>query len=198
MKTFEFEQQTPEWYAIRAGRPTASSFDKIVTTKGEPSKQSIKYLYKLAGEFVSGQPEETYQNGAMLRGCEMEEEARNLYQVINDVEVQKVGFCLADSEKYGASPDGLIGEDGLLEIKCPTLAVHVEYLLGGKMPSTYFQQVQGQLLVTGRKYCDFLSYYPAIKPFIVRVERDKAFLKALEVELEVFCQQLEETINKIK
>jgi len=196
MKTINCEQRSQEWYAARLGVPSASSFDKILTTKGEPSKQAKKYMYKLAGEILSGTSEETYQNGAMLRGIELEAEARNLYKMINDVEVEEVGFCLSDG--YGCSPDGLVGKDGLIEIKCPTMSVHVEYLLDGTLPSDYFQQTQGQLLVTGRKWCDFVSHYPAIKPLIIRVERDEVFIKKLESELKVFCSELNDIVKKLK
>ena len=196
MKTINCEQRSQEWYAARLGVPSASSFDKILTTKGEPSKQAKKYMYKLAGEILSGTSEETYQNVAMLRGIELEAEARNLYKMINDVEVEEVGFCLSDG--YGCSPDGLVGKDGLIEIKCPIMSTHVEYLLDGTLPSDYFQQTQGQLLVTGRKWCDFVSHYPAIKPLIIRVERDEVFIKKLESELKVFCSELNDIVKKLK
>jgi hypothetical protein len=153
-------------------------------------------MYKLAGEILSGTSEETYQNVAMLRGIELEAEARNLYKMINDVEVEEVGFCLSDG--YGCSPDGLVGKDGLIEIKCPIMSTHVEYLLDGTLPSDYFQQTQGQLLVTGRKWCDFVSHYPAIKPLIIRVERDEVFIKKLESELKVFCSELNDIVKKLK
>lgn len=198
MKIIECQQLSPEWISARCGVPTASNFDKIVTSKGEVSKQRTKYLYQLAGEYITGNPEETYQSMAMLRGIELEGEARNLYQVINDSPIQKVGFCVTEGDYvYGASPDSLVGEDGSLEIKCPGLATHVGYLLDGKLPTDYFQQVQGQLLVTGRDWVDFVSYYPAIKPLIVRVNRDEKFIKSLTIELEIFCKELKELINKI-
>lgn len=148
---------------------------------------------------MSGTCEDTYQNATMLRGIELEGEARNFYQIVNDVEVQQVGFCISDGDhKYGASPDALVGDDGGLEIKCPSMAVHVEYLLNGKLPTTYFQQVQGGLLVTSRKWWDFVSYYPGIKPLIVRVERDEVFIGKLKSELEKFCKDLDVVVNKIK
>jgi len=197
MKIYDFEQMSEEWFKIRCGIPTASNFDKLITSKGESSKQRQKYLYKLAGESVSGKAEETYQNVVMLRGIEMEEEARNLYTVATDNEVQKVGFCLADGG-YGASPDGLVGDKGNIEIKCPIASTHVEYLLANKLPTDYFQQTQGQILVTEREWVDFVSYYPGLKPLIVRVDRDDAFIKKLQIELEVFCQELKEVISKIK
>ncbi|NCD17904.1 MAG: hypothetical protein EOL91_11480 [Actinobacteria bacterium] len=191
------EQGSDEWFAVRCGVPTASNFEKIITTKGEPSKQALKYMYQLAGESVTGVKEETYQNSAMLRGVEMEAEARSFYELVNDVSVEQVGFCLHD-DGFGCSPDGLVGTDGLIEIKCPSLAVSVGYLLDGGLPTDYFQQVQGQLLVTGRKWCDFISYYPGLKPLIIRVEPDKEFIEKLHNELKTFCKNLNQTITKLK
>lgn len=197
MKIIECEQKSPEWYAARCGIPTASGFDKIVTTKGEQSKQRTKYLYQLAGECVSGLAEESYQNYAMLRGIETEAEARSFYEFTTGSDVAQVGFCISDCGKYGASPDGLVGEDGILEIKCPTMAVHVGYLLEGSLPMDYFQQTQGQLLVTGRKWSAFLSYYPGLKPVLIRVDRDALFLTALQLELDKFCSELEQIVKRI-
>lgn len=199
MRVIDCIQGTPEWTAARRGVPSASAFDKIITTKGEPSKQRQKYLYQLAGECVSGIVEETYQNGAMLRGKEMEDEARQLYSLINGVEVQQVGFCVVDGDlAFGCSPDSLVGEDGGLEIKCPQMATHVSYLLDNVLPTDYIQQVQGNLLVTGRKWWDFMSYYPGLKPLIIRVQRDEKLLKSLKIELELFCEQLKNIIEKIR
>jgi predicted phage-related endonuclease len=196
MKIIDCLQGSPEWYAARCGIPSASSFDKIVTTKGEPSKQRTKYLYQLAGETITGLAEESYSNANMERGKIVEAEARSLYTFNTGKEVLQAGFCLA--EGYGASPDGLVGEEGCLELKCPIMATHVGYLLDNTLPMDYFQQVQGQLLVTGRKWVDFMSYYPAMKPLIIRVEIDEKFIKALKIELELFCDELKEIINKIK
>ena len=196
MKIIHCEQGGSDWFAARCGIPSSSNFDKIVTMKGEPSKQRTKYMYQLAGETITGVKEETYQNAAMQRGSELEEDARELYQMISGDLVDQVGFCIDD--KYGASPDGMIDPNGLLEIKCPSLAVHVEYLLGKKLPSTYFQQVQGQLLVTGREYCMFMSYYPGITPLIIRVDRNEIFLTKLKENLYLFCTELEQTITKLR
>mgnify|MGYP001570914390 FL=1 len=192
-------QGTPAWFAARCGVPSASNFDMIITTTGERSKQREKYLYRLAGEKVAGKQEETYQNAAMLRGIEMEVEARKLYEIISGETVTETGFWRTEGRAiYGASPDGVVGKDGLLEIKCPLISTQVSYLLKGGLPSDYFQQTQGQLLVTGRKWVDFMSFYPGLKPLIVRVGRDKKFLEALSIELEIFCSELEDIINKIK
>lgn len=198
MKILEIIQQTSEWYKAKAGVPSTSNFDKIITTAGKPSKQADKYMLRLAGESILGTAEETYQNAAMLKGCEMEPEARKYYELVTGEKVEQIGFCTTDDGKIGCSPDGLVGKDGLLEIKCPLMTTQVERLINNKFPTTYFQQVQGQMYVTGRKWCDFLSYYEGLKPLLIRVERDEKFLSDLTVELKLFCENLQETINKIK
>ena len=197
MKIIDCQQGTPEWFQSRRGIPSASNFDKIVTTKGEPSKQAQKYMWQLAGEAITESTEETYQNSAMLRGVELESEARIFYELVKDVQVEQVGFCIHDVG-FGCSPDGIVGDDGIIEIKCPSLAVAVGYLLDGGLPTDYFQQVQGQLLVTDRKWCDFISYYPGLPPLIVRVEPDKKFIEKLHNELKLFCKNLNQTITKLK
>lgn len=198
MIVIEMEQGSPEWLSLRAGLPTASGFDKIVTSKGEPSKGAKKYLYQLAGERLTGAPRDTYQSAAMQRGQELEAEAREAYSFLTDNEVLPVGFCFRDERRlYGCSPDGLIGGDGGLEIKCPTLPVAVEYLDYGKLPTDYFQQVQGNMFITGRAWWDFLSYYPGLPPLLVRVKRDEDFMQALEKELEDFCGKLNGLISKL-
>lgn len=199
MIVLDVEQGTQEWLAARCGIPTASNFDCILTAKGEPSKQAQKYLYKLAGERVSGKPEDTYQNAAMTRGIEMEAEAADLYEIMFDVKAEQVGICYADERKlYACSPDRLIGADGGLEIKCPQIHTHVGYLIDGVLPTEYFQQVQGELHVTGREWFDFMSYYPGLKPLIVRVHRDEPFLKRLGPALNGFCEALDEIAERIR
>ena len=185
-----FPQLSEEWFAARTGIPSASKFDKIVTTRGAKSKQSEKYMFQLAGERIIGKKEESYQNSAMARGIELEPQARQYYEMIHDVDVQEVGLVYKDERKlFSCSPDGLM-EEGGLEIKCPSLAVHVEYLLNNVLPTAYYQQVQGSLYVTGLKWWDFVSYYPGMKPFTVRVRPDLEFQQKLAIELEVFCAGL--------
>lgn len=196
MKIIDVVQNSKEWFAAKCGIPSSSEFDKIVTTKGEPSKQRQKYLYRLAGETITGISEESYQNETMLRGKEMEFEARKLYSLISGKKVQEVGFCLA--EGFGASPDGLVGKNGVLEIKCPIISTHVGYLLENKLPIDYWQQLQGQLLVTDREWVDFCSYYPGMRPLIIRVKRDKKFIGILEAELKKFCVELKQIVRRIK
>ena len=198
MEIIDCIQGSDFWLKARAGIPTSSNFDRIITTKGEPSKQRQKYLYQLVGELLTGVVENGYQNEVMQRGKELEAEARAAYEFITDNEVKQVGFCMNEGQSYGNSPDGLIGEDGGLEIKCPTLSVAVEYLDKGVLPTAYWQQVQGSLLVTGRKWWDFVSYYPGLPLFIVRVERDEKFIEKLHDELTVFCVELDELTARIK
>ena len=195
MTILEFPQRSPEWYAARRGVPTASDFDKIVTSTGAPSKQRQKYLYQLAGERLGAVIEDGFQSVAMLAGIEKESEAKAYYELYH-APIQEVGFCMADG--YGASPDAFVDEDGLLEIKCPIVSTHVEYLLANRLPPDYVQQVQGQLLVTGRQWVDFLSYFPGLNPLLIRVERDKVFIKALKAELKSFCAELDEIVSKLQ
>jgi len=192
------EQGSLEWFKLKAGKPSASSFDKIVTTKGEPSKSRKSYLYKLAGEKVTGFRSEGFQSDAMLHGIETEQEAVNMYELQTGVECEKVGVVYKDEErKFLCSPDRIVG-DGILEVKCPQIATHVEYLLGNKLPTKYFQQVQGQLFITGAEWCDFMSYYQGLKPLIVRVTRDETFISALNSELNRFCFELDKIVEEIK
>ena len=193
-------QGEDRWFKLRTGIPTASNFDKIVTIKGEPSKQRAKYMFQLAGEKLINNKEESYSNHHMQRGVELESEARQLYELVKDVEVKEVGICfLDDMMDVGASPDGLVGKNGGLEIKCPSLPVATEYLLTpSKLVSTYFQQIQGQMYVTGREWCDIMSYYPSMPINIVRVERDNVFIDKLSKELLKFNNELNELVEKLK
>ena len=166
------EQGSPAWWDLRIGIPTASEFDKILTpAKLEPSKSVDGYINKLLGEWLRGKPDEGFESDWMKRGKETEEEARNYYAFHTGQEVQKVGFCLAGH--FGCSPDGLVGDDGGLEIKCPSPGIHVGYILDGRVPLDYRLQILGSLLVTGCKWWDFISYHPDIEPLIIRTwQRD--------------------------
>jgi len=191
-------QGEEQWFSEKAGKPGASNFDKIITTKGEPSKSAKKYLYQLAGESLTGLKAESYQNAAMLRGIELEPKARSLFELVHDVEVKQVGLCYPDEQKkYLCSPDGLLDDAGL-EIKCPEIQTHVSYLLEGKLPTDYFQQVHGGMAVTGLSSWVFMSYYPGLPPFIIKVERDEAFITKLKAELDSFCYELALTVKRLK
>jgi len=177
MRVIDFPQRSPEWFQARLGIPSASSFDKVITPGGKASTQAEGYLNKLVAEVLTGRTDGQEPNDAMQRGTLMEPEARAYYELIGGPVVES-GFCIHD-DGFGCSPDGLVGEDGLLEIKCPLSHTHVSYLKDGKIPGIYVPQVQGQLLVMGRQWCDFLSYHPDMKPLLVRVERDEKFIATL-------------------
>lgn len=190
-------QGTPEWFKEKAGVPSASCFDKIITTTGKPSAQAKKYMYQLIGERMLGRKEESYQSFAMQRGVELEEEARNYYEFHTGSTVETVGICFDDDMLSCCSPDGL-PLDGGLEIKCPLLPTHVEYLLNNKLPATYYQQVQGSLFVTGLEWWDFMSYYPGLDPLIVRVYPDIDFHLKLSTGLLNFNQEMRSLITKME
>jgi hypothetical protein len=172
MKIIDCEQGTDEWFQARLGIPSASMFNKIITpAKLQVSKQADDYVNKLCAEWVRNQGEDSYQSFDMKRGIDVEEEARDFYQFHTDYEVAQVGFCVADSGAYGCSPDGLIIDEGGVEIKCPTAGVHFGYLIDDMVPAIYRLQVLGSLLVTDYAWWDFVSYHPDMKPLIVRTQR---------------------------
>ena len=199
MLLLEVEQGSPEWLAARRGIPTASCFDKIVTTKGEPSKSRTKYLYQLAGERITGGTDDSFRSKFMQRGNDVEAEARAFYELIYDRTVQRVGICYKDeSKRIACSPDGLVGKKGGVQIKCPSMAEHIGYLLSSQLPTEYFVQVQGELYVTDRDWWDFISYYPGLRGFVVRVKRDEKFINSLSHELNVFCNDLDKLTEQIR
>lgn len=190
-------QNTPEWEKIRLGIPTASNFDRIITTTGTRSKQREKYLYELAGERITGERKEGYKNSAMDRGHEREDESRKTYEFITGTTVNIVGFCFFDEKKeFGCSPDGLIGEDGGFETKDTSSHIQIERLECGWSQSEHFQQVQGGLYVTGRKWWDLVSYSRGIQPIIIRFCRDEKFINKLSVELLLFVNDLNSIVKK--
>ena len=183
MKVYNFEQRTPEWYEVRLGRPTASNFGKILTATGKPSTQSEGLINSLVQELISGQMEWSEPNEWMQRGIDLEPQACAMYEFITGNKVEHVGFCLHDDIDAGCSPDGLIGEDGGLEIKCPAPNTHIGYLRDNKCPSKYLLQVQGSMWVTGRQWWDFMSFHPDYPELIVRVNRDDDLINKLELEV---------------
>lgn len=199
----EFEQHSPEWWEARTGRPTSSCFDQILTPKTmKPSAQAEKYLYTLAGERIAGVKTETYSNPWMQRGLELEAEARRLFAMFVDVEVQEVGIVFPDEKKlWASSPDGILdfnGEPAGLEIKCPAIHTHVAYLLAEDVPREYLCQVQGGILTTGFRQWFFMSYYPGLPPLIIGVTRDDTMCNALEKELYAFCKRLDWLEEKLR
>lgn len=184
MLVSNFEQGSQEWLQSRLGKPTASNFGKLITPTGRPSTSAEGYINELIAQRITGELPEFYTNAAMERGNELEPAAKALYEFINDVEVAEVGLCLHDTLDCGASPDGLVGVDGGIEIKCPLPHTHIAYLREGVVPSKYIPQIQGCLWITGREWWDFMSYHPAMEDLIVRVERDNEYIKKLADQVE--------------
>lgn len=199
MITVDLIQGSPEWFAEKLGKPSASNVSKIIKNDGKPSDQRKGYLYELAAERITGKQEDTYKNGFMEMGNEREEESRKLFELTHEVEVQNVGVVYQDDRKlWLCSPDGLIkGKQGL-ELKNVLGKTQVKRLLDGDLPSEYFGQVQMSLMITGFKTWRFFSYCPAMKPLNIEVKRDEVYIKALTVELEKFCKELAETTEKIR
>lgn len=195
----DVDQGSQEWLDLRLGKITASNFAKIITSTGKPSASANEYMEELAGEFLMDKAESGFKSDAMIRGNELEEEARQAYEEERLQKVEEV--TMIDCDKWAYSPDGLVGDDGLIEIKCPLAKAHSKYIIDNKLPSKYKAQVQGGLFVSGRKWCDFISYNPNFKEgyklFIVRVNRDEEFIEKLEKELVSCDKKKQEIINKI-
>jgi hypothetical protein len=179
MRISNFEQGSQEWLQSRLGKPTASNFGKLITPTGKPSSSAEGYINELIAQRITGEIPEFYKSEAMERGNELEPHAKATYELTRDVEVVEVGLCLHDEFECGASPDGLVGDNGGLEIKCPLPHNHVAYLRAGDVPSKYIPQIQGCMWITGREWWDFMSYHPSMEDLIVRVYRDDAYIKKL-------------------
>ena len=191
---FDVIQYSEEWVKLRLGRPTASNFKRIFTPKKmEVSKQSDHYLYTLLAEYQLQRPaQEELVLWATERGKDLEPESVDYYELTTGTTTQEAGIFFDDTMRYGASPDRLIGDEGLLELKNLLPATHLNCLFGGVLPEEHKLQVYGQLFVSGRKWIDFLSYSPELPPLLVRVMPDKDMFEKLEVGLEEFLRQLEE------
>lgn len=197
------DQRSPEWFAARLGKVTASRVaDVIAKTKTGYSTSRENYMAQLICERMTNTQAESFTNAAMQWGTETEPLARAAYEAAKDVLVDEVGFIDHPYvQRSGASPDGLIGDDGVLEIKCPNTATHFDTLLKGEMPSKYIPQVQWQMACTNRKWCDFVSFDPRVddglKLFVVRIQRDSDYIKMLEDEVMKFLRELEIKLNKL-
>lgn len=197
LKIFNMEQGTEAWLAARLGIPTASEFDTVMAKGkgGGESKTRRTYMLKLIGERLTGEPKYDYSNDHMERGKVMEDEARDLYCMLEDVEPVRVGFMRRGDA--GASPDSLIGDNGMLEIKTKLAHLQLECLLSGELPPEHKAQCQGQLWIAQREWVDFVSYWPKLKPFVKRVYRDEPYIARIKVEVDEFLSELHETMEKI-
>lgn len=198
LQIFNCEQGTPEWYAARAGIPTASEFDTVMAKGrgGGDSKTRRTYMLKLIGERLTKEPMWSYSNEHMERGKVMESEARDLYQMIAEVECEQVGFLRRGDA--GCSPDSLVGADGMLEIKTKLPHLQLDCILYDELPSEHRAQCQGQLWIAEREWVDFVSYWPGLPLFAKRVYRDEEYIKKLAEAVRVFNAEMEETIAKVQ
>lgn len=193
-------QGSPEWHAIRCGKVTASRVaDLTAKTKTGWGASRANYMAELIAERLTGEPSPAFVNDAMRWGTEQEPNARAAYEFRTDSEVAAIGFAIHPTiQDSGASPDGLIGDDGMVEFKCPNTATHIETLLSKTVPAKYAAQMQWQMACTGRKWCDWVSFDPrmpeAMKLYVHRIERDDAMIAQLEKDV---CDFLGEMAKKL-
>lgn len=196
-------QGSDEWFSARLGKVTASKVADIMTkTKSGYGASRKNYMGQLLCERLTKKREESYTNSAMMRGTELEPKARAFYE-LSYSDVVECGLIDHPSiPMFAASPDGLVGDDGLIEIKCPNTMTHIEFILSLKPDSKYITQMQVQMACTGRKWCDFISFddrLPIEMQFsFVRVDRDNAYIAEIETEVKLFLEELNNLIIKLR
>lgn len=201
----QVEQQTSEWLAMRIGRVTASRVRDVLTTiKKKDSEAAAKRNYRdeLVCETLTGLTEENYVNAAMEWGIENEPLARAAYERLYDVTVESGGFAIHPKiDLFGASPDGFVGEDGLIEIKCPNTATHLRWMLQGVIPEEHKAQMYSEMVCAERKWCDFVSYDRRLpKPlrlFVRRLEWDDAQIAEIEQKVEAFLEEVRQVVEQL-
>jgi putative phage-type endonuclease len=195
------EQGTHEWKLARLGHVSGSSVaDVMAKGKSGEAITRKKYKTRLVAERLTNEVSESYTNASMEWGVATEPMARQAYEVSHETFVDKTGFWKHPTIKWlGCSPDGLVGDDGLVEIKCPNTTTHIDYLWADEVPSEYYKQIQCQLWVTGRQWCDFVSYDPRLPKknqlFVKRCNRDETLIATMEVEVLAFLGEVEVMIN---
>jgi putative phage-type endonuclease len=204
MKVLDCLQGSEEWLQARVGKVSASRMaDLCAKTKSGYSTSRANYCAELVAERLTGKPAEKFKNAAMEWGSAQEADARRMYCFLNDCTVQQVGLVLHPTLEHAcASPDGLVGEDGLLEIKAPMTATHISTLLGGEIDGKYLKQMAWQMNLTGRAWCDFVSFDPRLCPemqlFIKRVHRDDRLIAELESEVRSFLDEVAGTVDRLR
>lgn len=196
IEIIDCDQGSESWFQARLGCVTGTGFSQVLNKKTGRKT----YMLKLLGERMTGVPAYSYHNKYMDDGKETEPLAREAYEILTSTEVVQVGF-VKSAEWIGCSPDGLIDDDGLLEIKCPIPSTHCKYILGSRMPAVYRPQVQGNLWVTGRKWADVVSYVPTManqQLWRIRVRRDEEYIAELSKEVDKFLKELSELEHKIR
>lgn len=198
MMIHQCEQGSLDWYKARLGLPTASEFKTLLGIKKDAREKATRdtYMRKLAGEILTGEPMESYTNQHMERGKEQEDEARDLYALLADAELERVGFISCG--RKGCSPDSLIGERGGLEIKTALPHIQIERLLKGTLPAEHRAQVQGNIWIAERDWWDFVSYCPKLPLFTIRVERDDAYIDTLAEAVDAFNSELEAMVDRVR
>lgn len=191
---WDIEQGTDDWHALRRGLITASTIDCLLTASGKPANNetSRKALYKLLGERLTGESEPSAYSDDMARGHLLEPYARDIYAAQHNAPIRQCGFIVATlgNVQLGYSPDGLVGDDGLIEIKSPRAKKHLSSLLTDTVPSEYISQVQTGLAVSGRRWCDFISYCPGLPLFVQRCRRDENLIIQLITAAQAAEEQL--------
>jgi putative phage-type endonuclease len=196
-------QGSPEWIAIRLGKVTASRVaDVVAKTKSGWGASRANYQAELIAERLTGVAAEAYVNGAMQWGIAQEADARAAYEWLKQTPVQEVGFVPHPSiAMSGASPDGYVGEEGLVELKAPNTSTHIETLLGQKVPEKYITQMMWQMACSGRLWCDYVSYDPRLpepmRLFVRRIPRDNARIAELEKDVIAFLQELDDKLHAL-
>lgn len=197
------EQRTPEWFQARLGKATASRFGDIMAkTRSGYSTSRKNYMAELVAQRLTGEIPEMYSSSAMQWGTDNEPLARLAYSLETGNDAQETGLWLHDIIPAGASPDGFVGDDGTLEIKCPNTATHIETLMTKRVPRQYEAQVQGQMWITERDWCDFVSFDPRLpenaQMIVIHVKRDDQFITLLEQEIIEFLQDVDKQVDFIK
>lgn len=198
LERFDCVQRSPDWFAARLGLPTASEFATILAKgkNGAPSLTRDRYLRTLAAEIITGEPGESFTTPAMERGHAMEAEARELYGFVHDTEPELVGFIR--NGRTGCSPDALLGDNGLLEIKTKRGDILIDVLLRDEFPTEHWAQCQGALWVAEREWIDLACYWPGLPLFIKRARRDETYIKALAAEVARFNDELDAIVERVK
>ena len=198
------EQGSEEWLKLRLGKVTASRITDVLA-KGKSGEALTRedYRYELVVQRLTNNPGESFTNAAMEWGTATEPQARIVYEAEMGVFVNQVSFIDHPTiANYGCSPDGLVGNDGLIEIKCPSSKNHIKYLNAGKPPAKYVPQMQCQMAVTGRQWCDFVSFDPRLPDdlqlFVVRLDRDEDYIKSMETEVVKFLSEVETMFKQLK
>lgn len=197
-------QSDPQWATARVGHVTASRIaDLMAKTKTGWGASRANYAAQLVAERLTGNASESYSNAAMQWGVETEPHARAAYEFRTDATCGEAAFLKHPKIEWaGASPDGFVADDGLVEFKCPNTATHIDTLLGAKVPEKYVLQMQWQMAVTGRAWCDFVSFDPRLpeemRMFLRRVDRDDTLIGTLEREVETFLAEIDDTLKQLR